>query len=209
MNVLWTVSPVLLLIASFIICFFGYRLLRLTLGLAGFGVGLALGLLIAGLIPGTSQVLTIILGIVFGVLGAILATALYKFGVFLLGAGAGALIAGVVVAATGWHYPMIARVLAAIAGGILTLILERPLISILSALAGAWGMVLGAFRLLGWHHVSAHPHKPPANYGVMIALWLVLGLTGIMVQLRSRHRHKKEQTSPRPGRSSRRKHDEV
>ena len=158
MNVLWTVSPVLLLIAGFIFCFFGYRLLRLTLGLAGFGVGLALGLLIAGLIPGTSQVLTIILGIVFGILGAILATALYKFGVFLLGAGAGALIAGVVVAATGWHYPMIARVLAAIAGGILTLILERPLISILSALAGAWGIVLGAFRLFGWHHVSAHPH---------------------------------------------------
>ena len=192
MNVLWTVSPVLLLIAGFIICFFGYRLLRLTLGLAGFGVGLALGLLIAGLIPGTSQVLTIILGIVFGVLGSILAAALYKFGVFLLGAGAGALIAGVVVAATGWHYPMIARVLAAIAGGILTLILERPLISILSALAGAWGIVLGVFRLFGWHHVSADSHKPPANYGVMIACWLVLGLVGIGIQLRSTHRQKEK-----------------
>ena len=192
MNVLSTVSPILLLAAGFVMCFFGYRLLRLTLGLAGFGVGLALGSLIAGLIPGTSQVLTIVLAIVFGILGAILATALYKFGVFLLGAGAGALIAGVVVAATGWHYPMIARVLAAITGGILTLILERPLISILSALAGAWGIVLGTFRLFGWHHVSAHPNRPPANYGVMIALWLVLGLIGIMVQLRSRHRHKRE-----------------
>ncbi len=191
MNVLSTVSPVLLLTAGFVVCFLGYRLLRLTLGLAGFGVGMALGLLIAGLIPGTSQVLTLILAIVFGILGAILAMALYKFGVFLLGAGAGALIAGVVVAATGWHYPMIARVLAAIVGGILTLILERPLISILSALAGAWGIVLGAFGLFGWHHVSAGSHRP-ANYGVMIALWFVLGLTGIMVQLRSRHRHKKE-----------------
>jgi len=192
MNVLSTVSPVLLLAAGFVVCFFGYRLLRLTLGLAGFGVGLALGLLIAGLIAGVSQVLTIVLAIAFGILGAILATALYKFGVFLLGAGAGALIAGVVVTATGWHYPMIARVLAAIVGGILTLILERPLISVLSALAGAWGIVLGVSRLFGWHHVSAYPHGPPANYGVMIALWLVLGLTGIMVQLRSRRRHKKE-----------------
>jgi hypothetical protein len=199
----------LLLTSGFIICFFGYRLLRLTLGLAGFGVGLAFGLLIAGLIPGATQVLTIILGIVAGILGAILATALCKVGVFLLGAGAGALVAGVIVAATGWHYPMIARVLAAIAGGILTLILERPLISILSALAGAWGIVLGAFRLFGWHHGSAHPQEPPANYGVMIALWLVLGLTGIMVQLRSRHRHKRERTSPRPDSSSRRKDDAV
>jgi len=191
MNVLWTVSPVLLLIAGFIICFFGYRLLRLTLGLAGFGVGLALGLLIAGLIPGASQVLTIILAIVFGILGAILATALFKFGVFLLGAGVGVLVASIIVTATAWHYPMIARVLAAIVGGILTLILERPLISILSALAGAWGIVLGVFRLFGWHHVAAGSHKPPANYGPMIACWLVLGLIGIWLQLRSSHRQKK------------------
>ena len=190
-NVFSTVSPVLLLIAGFIICFFGYRLLRLTLGLAGFGVGLALGLAVAWLIPGTSQVLTFVLGIVCGILGAVLAAALYKFGVFLLGAGAGALIAGVVVAATGWHYPMTARVLAAIAGGILTLILERPLVSILSAFAGAWGIVLGTFKLFGWHHVSAGAHRPPANYGVMIACWLVIALIGVGIQLRSGSKQKK------------------
>ncbi len=189
-DLLSTVSPVLLLAAGFIICFFGYRLLRLTLGLAGFGVGLAGGVLIAGLIPGASQLLTVILGIVFGILGAILATALYKFGVFLLGAGAGALIAGVVVTATGWPYPMIARVIAAIVGGILTLILERPLISILSALSGAWGMALGVFRLLGKHHAVLGSHKPTAEYGLLIACWLVLGLAGIWAQLRSGYRQK-------------------
>lgn len=193
-NVISTVSPVLLLIAGFVVCFFGYRLLRLTLGLAGFAVGLALGLTIAGLIPGTSQVLTIVLGIVCGILGAVLATVLYKFGVFLLGAGAGTLVVGVIVAATGWHYPMVARVLAALAGGILTLLLERPLVSILSAFAGAWGVVLGAFKLLGWHHVSAGARTPPANYGVMIACWLVLALIGVGIQLRAAARKKK-----RPG----------
>ena len=198
MNLLSTVSPALLLIAGFVVCFFGYRLLRLTLGLAGFGVGLALGLAIAGLIPGISQAITIVIGIVCGILGAVLASVLYKFGVFLLGAGAGALIAGVVVAATGWHYPMIARVLGAIAGGILTLILERPLISILSALAGAWGIVLGAFRLFGWHHVAAGSHKPPANYGMMIACWLVLALIGIGLQLRGGRGQRRRQPPIRP-----------
>ena len=192
MNVLRTVSPVLLLIAGFIICFFGYRLLRVTLGLAGFGVGLALGLAIAGVTAGVSQVLTVILAIVFGILGAILATSLFKFGVFLLGAGVGVLVASIIVTATAWHYPMIARVIGAIAGGLLTLILERPLISVLSALAGAWGMVLGAFRLLGWHHVAAGSHKPPANYGMMIVCWLVLGLAGTGIQLRSSYRQKKK-----------------
>jgi hypothetical protein len=86
---------------------------------------------------------------------------------------------------------MIARLLAAIAGGVLTLILERPLISALSALAGAWGMVLGAFRLFGWHHVPAGSLKPPASYGVMIACWLVIALIGAGIQLRSGHRRKK------------------
>ena len=191
MSLLSTVSPVLLLIAGFVVCFLGYRLLRFTLGLAGFCVGIALGLAVAGLIPGISQVFTIIIGIVCGVLGAILATVLYKFGVFLLGAGAGILVAGVIVAATGWHYPMLARVLAAIVGGILTLILERPLISILSALAGAWGIVLGTFQLFGLSHVSAGARMPPANYGLMIACWLVLGLIGAVVQLRSAGRKKR------------------
>jgi hypothetical protein len=199
MNVLWWVSPFVLLIAGFIICFFGYRLLRLTLGLAGFGVGFALGLLIAGLFPGSSQVLTIILAVVFGVLGAILATALFKFGVFLLGAGVGVLVASIIVTATTWHYPMIARVIGAIAGGILTLILERPLISILSAFAGAWGIVLGTVRLVGRHHVSADAHGQPANYGVMIACWLVLGLIGAGIQLRSGSRHgSRHHPPPRP-----------
>jgi hypothetical protein len=209
MNVLWWVSPAVLLIAGFIICFFGYRLLRLTLGLAGFGVGFALGLLIAGVIPGANQVLTIILAVVFGILGAILATALFKFGVFLFGAGVGVLVASIVVTATTWHYPMIARVIGAIAGGILTLILERPLISILSAFAGAWAIVLGAFRLFGWHHASSDPHGPPANYGVMIACWLVLGLVGAGIQLRSSHRQKKKQPMRRETRTSKPKHDAV
>jgi hypothetical protein len=190
MNALLTVSPVLLLMAGFVVCFFGYRLLRLTLALAGFGVGLAIGLAIAGFMPGSGQVLTIVLGVVCGILGAVFATVLYKFGVFLLGAGAGALIAGVIVAATGWHYPMIARVLAAIAGGILTLILERPLISILSAFAGAWGIVLGAFRLFAWHNVSSGSHGPADNYAVMIACWLVIALVGTGIQLRSARKHK-------------------
>lgn len=191
MNALSTASPVLLLVAGFVVCFFGYRLLRFTLGLAGFCVGLALGLAGAGLIPGISQVLTIIIGIVGGILGAVLATVLYKFGVFMLGAGAGILVAGVIVAATNWHYPMLARVLAAIVGGILTLILERPLVSILSALAGAWGVVLGAFVLSGLHHIPAGARSPSANYGLMIGCWLVLGLIGTGFQLRPGSRKKK------------------
>jgi len=196
MNVLTTLSPALMLTAGFVVCFFGYRLLRLTLGLAGFGVGLALGLLLtAKLVPNASQVPMIVVGIVCGMLGALAATLLYKLGVFLLGAGAGILVASVIAAAAGWRYPMFAGVLGALAGGVLILFIERPLVSILSALAGAWGIVLGAFRILGWHHIATGASKPPAGYGIMVACWLVLALVGAGVQLRS-GRGRKEK--PRP-----------
>jgi hypothetical protein len=194
MSLLTTVSPIVLLVAGFVVCFFGYRLLRLTLGLAGFGVGLALGLAIAKLAPGASHVFTAVIGIVCGILGAVLAAVLYKFGVFLLGAGAGALVAGILVAATGWHHPMLIRALGAVFGGILTLVLERPLISVLSAFAGGWGIVYGAVKLLGllrWHHVAARAKTPPAHFGVMVVCWLVFGFIGAGIQLRAAGRKKK------------------
>jgi hypothetical protein len=191
MNMLASVPPIALLVAGFVVCFFGYRLIRLTLGLAGFGMGLALGLTITGLLPHVSQVLTIVVGIVCGILGALAATLLYKLGVFVLGAGAGALVAGAVILATGWHHPVLIQIVAAIIGGILTLLLERPLVSILSALAGGWGIAAGAFRLLGWGH-PAGESRQPTTYGIMVACWLILALIGTGVQLRSRGKRKKQ-----------------
>ncbi len=198
MNFLVTLSPIALLVAGFIICFFGYRLLRLTLGLAGFGVGLALGLAVAGLVPNASQLLTIVAGVVCGILGALAATLLYKFGVFMLGAAAGALAAGILIAATGWHHHLLIRIAAAIIGGILTLLLERMLVSILSAFAGAWGIVFGAFQLLGWYHIAAGARRPPAAHGIMIACWLALALIGAGVQLRSGKRRGRGLRAPHP-----------
>jgi len=191
MNVVTTVSPVLVLIVGFVLCFFGYRLLRFTLGLAGFVAGLLLGLAVAGLIPGASQVFMIIVAVVCGIIGAVVASLLYKVGVFLLGAVGGLLVASIILTATGYN-PMLVRVLAAVAGGILTLIIERPLISILSAFAGAWGIVFGAFQLLGWYHVTAGAKTPP-NYGYAVLAWVVVGAVGTAVQLRAGGRRKKDE----------------
>lgn len=187
MSLLTTVSPVALLVAGFVVCFFGYRLLRLTLALVGFGVGFVLGLSIASLLPHTSHVFAVVIGAVCGILLAVLATLLYKFGVFLLGAAAGAVVAGMIIPLTGWHHPTLIRLVAALICGILTLLIERRLVSILSAFAGSWGMAHAAFQLIGRHH---HMHKPAGWHVLMIACWLVLALIGAGVQLRSGSRRK-------------------
>jgi hypothetical protein len=185
MNLPGVASPVLILVLGFILCFFGYRLLRFTLALAGFGAGLVFGLTVVRLIPGASQVLALVVGIVCGILGAVVATLLYKVGVFLLGAVVGLLVASIILIATGWHQPMLVRVIAAVVCGILTLVIERPLVSILSAFAGAWGIVFGVFQLFGWYHVAATAKSPPANYGYAIIAWVIVGVIGSLAQLSS------------------------
>jgi hypothetical protein len=144
-----------------------------------------LGLTVARLIPGTSQILALVVGIVCGILGAVVAALLYKVGVFLLGAVVGLLVASIILIATGWQQPMLVRVIAAVVGGILTLIIERPLVSILSAFAGAWGIVFGAFQLFGWYHVTAVAKSPPANYGYAVIAWVIVGVIGSLAQLSS------------------------
>ncbi|MCX6842995.1 MAG: DUF4203 domain-containing protein [candidate division WOR-3 bacterium] len=192
MNVVSTVSPALLLIAGFVVCLFGYRLLRFTLALVGFAAGFLLGPTVARLIPGASPIVVLIVGIVCGLVGAVVATLLYKVGVFILGAVAGVLIASIVLTAVGWQQPLLVRVIAAAAGGILTLIVERPLVSILSAFLGGWGVVLGAFQLLGWYHVTAGAKSSPANYGFMVLAWVIIGILGSLAQLRGGRRWKDE-----------------
>jgi len=127
-----------------------------------------------------------------GIVTAVVATLLYKVGVFLFGAGAGVLAASIVVSAAGWHYPILIRLLSGIAGGVLTLVLERPLVSVLSALAGSWGVVFGAFRLLGWWHVTSGAPFAQSRLGLAVACWLLLGLIGAGVQLRAGGKHRKE-----------------
>lgn len=197
MSALAVAPPALLLIAGFIVCFFGYRLLRFALVLAGFGAGLALGFAVARLIPGTSQVVALVIGIVCGVLGAVISTLLYKVGVFILGAVAGVLIAGIILSATGWHRPLLVIAVAALGCGILTLLFERPLVSVLTALAGALGIVASSYQLLGWYHVTAIAKSPPANCGYMVIAWVVVGAIGSFAQL-SRGRARRDTEGPAP-----------
>ncbi len=197
MNALAVAPPALLLIAGFIVCFFGYRLLRFALVLAGFGAGLALGFAVARLIPGTNQVVALVIGIVCGVLGAVISTLLYKVGVFILGAVAGVLVAGIIMSATGWHQPLLVCAVAALGCGILTCLLEQPLVSVLTAFAGAWGIIAGSCQLLTWYHVTAIAGKHPANCGYMVIAWIVVGAVGSLAQF-SRGRTRRDTRVPTP-----------
>jgi len=191
-----TAGAVLAIVLGAMICLFGYRLLRVTLAVIGFAVGATLGALVASNIAGVGQVFILIIAIACGLLGAVLAAVLYKAGVFLLGAGAGALIASFFVAGMTGATGIIVIIAAAIVAGVVTLFLQRPMVSVLTAFGGSWGVAMGVFHLVGWHNMNdglavvATLRKDPTRLLVVIGCWVVLGIIGAIVQLAGRKKRR-------------------
>lgn len=180
-----------------LVCLFGYRLMRVTIGIAGFCVGAVLGGGLVDTIPNVSRVLVLVAALVAGVVGAILAAVLYKVGVFILGAGGGALAVGLVLTSFGVVATPLILIGAGIVSGILALLLQRVAVSVLTAFAGAWPVVAGTFHLLGCYEFRAGILRPGtalksagSSVYLMLLMWLGLGILGSMVQL-SRSKKKK------------------
>src|SRR5262249_24587563 len=94
----WTgqiTAPVAVVIGV-LACFWGYRLVKLVLGVVGFAAA-AVAVLAAGssLAPGHSAVV-LVCALIVGILGAILCIWLFYVGIFVLGATAGTIVSGAV-----------------------------------------------------------------------------------------------------------------
>lgn len=183
-------------------CFFGYRLFRYLLPMAGFVLGAAGGGLMGLHLGG--QTAALVAGIIGGVGVAILAATLYLAVVFLFGAAIGA--AGGYFFIWQAHTP---RALAAIAAaaivcGIVAVVIHRLAIILFTALAGAEGIVaVFLFRHLQNNNVDPltlirrREDLPAAarKYWPFIACALALAVAGIVVQFRYTAR-KKEKPKP-------------
>jgi MFS family permease len=158
--------------------FWGYRLLKFTLVIAGFALGAYLGAFVANQ-AGTVNWLIIVAGIVLGIFGALVTVWLFKLSVFLLGAVAGALLTTIFSGGVGWQHLLI-LLIGALVGGILTLLIQHPVISFLTGFLGAWWVVAGLFSLFGKTrlHLSDGYDLP-----LMAMLWLGLGVAGFLVQM--------------------------
>lgn len=178
-------------VVGLVICFFGYRLIRAVLALTGFAAGALIGAAIVAAFPGSGQVAVLVGAAIGGVLGAILSALLYKVGVFLLGALAGLALAGFVLALLNATLLWPWLLGAAFAGGLLTLLVERPLLALFTAAAGAWMFALALAALLGRQPLAltlARPALPAPAAGpgwvkpVALAVWILLTILGAAAQ---------------------------
>ena len=144
-------AALLQILVGLAVTFFGFRLFRALLTLAGFvaGASFALSLTSGTTVPASGWLLALALGL----LGALVLWALFRIGALLAGAALGLAIAGGVAASlpagTNVQWEWLLLLVGLVLGAVLAWRLQRPLIIVLTALVGAWTSMVGLAMLLG------------------------------------------------------------
>jgi hypothetical protein len=183
-------AALLLICGGALACFAGYRLFRLVLGIYGF----ILGAMFASSMMGTTNTVgMVIAAIVGGLAGAAILVMAYFVGIAIVGAGLGALVAHLTWPLFGTGEPSVLLViLLAVAGALGAMFLQRYVIIVSTAFAGAWTILVGCLAILanrGAPRASAasvwilYPLTPAPGQNWVPIVWVVLGLAGTAVQL--------------------------
>ena len=184
-------AATILIGAGILSCFFGYRLFKVVLGMFGFAVGVLAATSFFGPAQTTSQLFAAFLG---GLIGAGILLAAYFVGVALVGAGIGALLVNVIwTQVEGDPHPAIV-ILFSVAGAVVATWLQRYVIIIGTAFAGAWTLLIGGLALMGdggplraaaagnpW---VIYPLNPRPELEWLPWAWVALGAFGTLVQMR-------------------------
>jgi len=190
-------AALVLLLGGVLACFAGYRLFRVVLGIYGF----ILGAMIASSVIGASNTMgMVIAALVGGLIGSVVLVFAWFVGVALVGAGIGVLVAHLIWTGIGagtgagmgsGNPPAIAVVIVAIAGAVAAMFIQRYVIIVGTAFAGAWTILLAvanAFPAQGLMRGSSatevwilYPTSVPSRWASIA--WLGLGVLGTAVQL--------------------------
>lgn len=175
-------------------CFFGYPLFRLILGLTGFLVaGTVAALLVAWLSGGYVVGMLIALGL-GGLCGAMALFWLYRTGVFLVGVLGAALAAQNILGGRPEPWVPYAIFGVSVAGGLLALFLERPMMTLATAAIGAslavWAMAL-LILATGIETPLSDPARSAYVPWILAGCWMALAFAGAIIQFYLRGARKK------------------
>ncbi len=183
---------VLSVILGVIACFWGYRAFKSVLGVLGFFLGAYLAGGITASFTGGIGIVAIIAGIAGGIIVGLLFVTLYYIGIFILGASAGWLLGVMITSTAGHGMHIILFIILAVLGGMLAISFQRLVITISTALIGAWYMVAGTLFFFGSGFVPMIMFRNPGQvilYDrgpqiVILLSWIFLGISGMVFQYR-------------------------
>ena len=174
-----------------IFCFIGYRIFKITLGTLGFVIGFSIAGCIAFRLSNGGETIALLAGLIGGVMGAAFMVTLYLVGIFCLGAVLGSSLGIMITAGTGSGSESVILLILAVIGGIAALMFQKLIVIISTSINGAWGIVFGIFYFVGGGFIPIrlfqHPeslHHMGRELYVLVICWVLLGLTGIIVQYR-------------------------
>jgi hypothetical protein len=139
-------AAIVLAIGGLLTCFAGYRLFRFVLGINGFILGV---MVVTTYFPPSNTWTLVVAGLVGGLVGALLMYVAYFTGVGLIGAGLAALAVNVVWRFIGGDPPTVVLVVACVLGALGALSVQRWVVIVGTAIAGAWTLIVGVSALLG------------------------------------------------------------
>jgi hypothetical protein len=182
---------VLLVLGGALACFAGQRLFRLVLGIYGFILGAMVTSSVVGVSNTAGMVVAAIAG---GLVGAVVLVFAYFVGIALVGAGLAVLAAHLIWSRIGTGDPPPAAIVTvSVAGAIGAMLLQRYVIVVGTAFAGAWTIIVGAFAIAATRGLvevptSAdvwilYPFAPAAGRWWVTVSWIALGVMGTAVQL--------------------------
>ncbi|MCI0513108.1 TMEM198/TM7SF3 family protein [candidate division KSB1 bacterium] len=185
------VSSIVLIIFGIVSCFWGYRFFKLLMAVWGFVLCFLLTTLIFQNYLKATQVVTLIAGAVGGVIGSTLFAALINVGIFALGGLLGHLLIMFLVSTGRIPLHPGIEIIAVVLGGILALVLKRPMIIISMSASGAWLLIAGASQLLGFSFNPMtwlqHPQfwdPQHTQYSLIAILWVLLSVIGMISQFK-------------------------
>ena len=193
-NVLMSLAVLFTMIWGFVLCFFGYRILRIILAFYGFVGGVAVAMYLNLFVFHTSGIETVLLVFGLGILGALVSIFLLYVGVFLLGALLGAGVALFVGMLISKPIPGSILIAAGVAGGVVTLLRRRFVIVLFTALEGALQIVWGGLYMMDDPFIMAlpkivlAPHEMPwkdlldLRHLVAGVIWLGITALGVYCQ---------------------------
>jgi hypothetical protein len=173
-------------------CFFGYKLLKLLLGVSGF--------LVAGSVAATGAAWAstgnvVVIGIAAflgGLCGAMAVLFIFRLAIFLVGAAAAGVVAYEVLSGRPETWIPWAMIGLAFAGGILTVMLERAVMAIATAALGGWIVSrAGSLLIVAAFFPERVADKAFAQNVVWATLgaWALLTLVGAAFQIFMRRRN--------------------
>ncbi len=187
-------AAVLLVLGGLLSCFAGNRLFRLVLGIYGFVAGALLTSTVMGAGDPKSTLLAMLIG---GVIGALILVVAYFVGIALIGAALGAIVVHLIWAQLGHEPHPVWVIVGTVAGALGALALQRFVIILATAFAGAWTALVGGLSDASGQMVATpegwilYPLRPPPGQDWMWLAWIVIGVLGVIVQIATRGKAKR------------------